>query len=296
MNLRKNGILLLCLSNLFFALLPVTVKWADQLAYPSIQVTFFRFAFAAAGILVLAALGWQKLRIVNMQAIFWRGFFGGGTVLCYFLALHWTTAAKATLLNYTYSLWANVFSVLLLRQKAPKGLPLLIVMAAVGVWLVLGTHFDSLNAGDLAGFASGLLAGAGVLSVKEARRTDNALSVFASFTFFGLLLSGFLLVGGGRLWGLDPGLTHWTTPEGKGLAILMTMGALAMAAQLLYTQGLGLASLAMGTLLAQSVPVLAALGGWLILGEPLTPHFILGSVLVLTACVLLGVQEGKPQP
>jgi drug/metabolite transporter (DMT)-like permease len=164
-------------------------------------------------------------------------------------------------------------------------------MASIGVWLVLGADFSHLNKGDVAGFLSGAMGGAGVLSTKEARRTDNALSVFASFTFFGLLISGFLLAGGGTQLGTDPTLTHWTALNEKGLIILCSMGALAMAAQLLYTQGLGLASLAMGTLLAQSVPVLAALGGWLILGEPLTPHFILGSALVLTACVLLGMQE-----
>lgn len=291
MKLQKNGILLLCLSNLFFGLLPVTVKWADQLAYSAVQVIFFRFAFATTGILILAAVGWQKFRVVNAQALFWRGFFGGGTVLCYFLALHWTTVAKGTLLNYTYSIWANIFSVLFLRQKAPKGLGFLLVLAAVGVWLVLGAHFEQLNAGDFAGFLSGALGGAGVLSTKEARRTDNALSVFGSFTFFGLLISGFLLACGGNLPGMDPNLIHWTALEGKGLWVLCFMGALAMSAQLLYTQGLGLASLAMGTLLAQSVPVLAALGGWLLLGEPLTPHFVLGTILVLTACLSLGVQE-----
>jgi drug/metabolite transporter (DMT)-like permease len=71
------------------------------------------------------------------------------------------------------------------------------------------------------------------------------------------------------------------------------MGALAMAAQLFYTQGMGLPTLAIVTLLAQAVPVLAALGGWFILGEPLTPHFILGSILVLTDCLLLGTQGGQ---
>src|SRR5581483_1468532 len=246
MSLKKKGWLLLCLSNLFFGFLPVTVKWSDQLHFSPVQVTFFRFAFATLGILLLAALGWQKLRIVNVQALFWRGFFGGTTVLFYFLAIHWTTVAKGTLLNYTYSIWANVFSVLFLKQKAPKGLPFLLALAVLGVWLVLGAHFDQLNQGDLAGFISGALAGAGVLSVKEARRTDNALSVFGSFTFFGLLIAGFLVVGGNRWVDLDPSLVQWTLVDGKGLAILSLMGALAMAAQLLYTQGLGHASLAMG--------------------------------------------------
>ena len=296
MNLRKNGILLLCLSNLFFGLLPVSVKWASQWDYSAVQITFFRFAFATAGILALAALGWQKLRVVNSKPLLLRGFFGGVTVLLYFLALHWTTVAKGTLLNYTYSIWANVFSVLFLRQKAPRGLAFLLLLAAAGVWLVLDAHFDHLNGGDVAGFLSGALGGAGVLATKEARRTDNALSVFGSFTFFGLGITGLLLMGGQLFLKVGSNLTHWTAVDARGFGILCLMGGLAMAAQLLYTQGLGYASLAMGTLLAQSVPVLAAFLGWIVLGEPLTPHFVLGTILVLTACTLLGLQEKRALP
>ncbi|HJT25010.1 MAG TPA: DMT family transporter, partial [bacterium] len=167
MKLKNNGVLLLCLSNLFFGLLPITVKWANQADYSAVQVTFFRFAFATAGILGLAALGWQKLKVVNTRLLFWRGFFGGATVLCYFLALHWTTVGAATLLNYTYSIWANVFSVFFLRQKAPKGLVFLLILAGVGVWLVLDARLNRLNAGDVVGFFSGVLGGAGVLATKE---------------------------------------------------------------------------------------------------------------------------------
>ena len=224
MNPRKNGVLLLCLSNLFFGLLPITVKWASRLDYSAVQITFFRFAFATLGIFGLASLGWQKLKAVNTKALLLRGFFGGFTVLCYFLALHWTTVAKGTLLNYTYSLWANLFSVLFLRQKAPRGLALLLLLAAGGVWLVLDAHFDHLNGGDIAGFLSGMLGGAGVLSTKEARRTDNALSVFGSFTFFGLGISAILLTQlGGRE---GTALAHWTPVDGKGLGILCLMGGI----------------------------------------------------------------------
>ena len=122
MKLKKNGLFLLCLSNLFFGFLPGTVKWADQMNCSAVQVTFFRFAFATLGILALAALGWQSLRVVNPKALFWRGLFGGATVFFYFLALHLTSVAKGTLLNYTYAIWANVFSVLFLGRKVPRGL------------------------------------------------------------------------------------------------------------------------------------------------------------------------------
>ncbi len=292
MTFRKNGVFLLLLADLFFALIPITVRMATQLGYSPAQVTFFRFTFAVLGILVLVFLGGAKLKIVNLRALFWRGLFGGLSVLFYFLALHFTTAAKGTLLNYTYSIWANVFAVLFLGQKPPKGFGYLLLLAGVGVWLVLGVSFETLNWGDFIGALAGAMAGAATLAVKEARKTDDSLSVFGSFTFFGLLISIFLL-GAGSLGPSAAPLLGWSAMTSEGWVILLAMGAVSMAAQLLFTEGFGYASLSTGTLLSLLVPVGAALLGHLFLGESLTPHFLLGTCLVLTACGFFGWQGEK---
>jgi drug/metabolite transporter (DMT)-like permease len=293
MNLRKNGVFLMLVGNLFFALIPITVKWANQLGYSTAQAIFFRFAFATAGILFLTVLGWQKLNPVNYQALLWRGFFGGSSVFFYFLALHWTTASKGTVLNYTYSIWANIYAVLYLKHKAPKGFAFLLLMAMVGVWLVLDVHFGKFNWGDLAGVLSGAVAGAATVATKEARRTDNALTVFGSFTFFGLFIAVAMLLSRPYLGAFDPHLTQWTPLTFRGLFILLGMGATSMAAQMFFTEGYGYASLATGTLLSLMVPVLTAFFGIFILNETLTPHFISGTILVLTACGIFGWNENK---
>lgn len=290
MTLRKNGMFLMLVSNFFFAMIPITVKWAGQLRYSPTETTFFRFAFATLGILALAVLGWQKLKIVNFKVLFWRGFFGGVSVLFYFMTVYWTTAAKGTLLNYTYSIWANVFAVLFFRHKPPKGFVPLLLTAIAGVWLVLDIQIGAFNWGDWTGILSGATAGAAVVAIKEARRTDNALTIFASFTFFGLLISG-LLLGAGPCLGPAASLAQWIIPHGMGWVVLLGMGACSMAAQLLFTEGYGYTSLAMGTLLSLIVPVLTALFGLVLLGEPLTPHFLLGTLLVLASCALFGLQE-----
>ena len=61
--------------------------------------------------------------------------------------------------------------------------------------------------------------------------------------------------------------------------------------QLLFTHGYAYTSLALGTLLALLVPVLASLGGWIFFGETLTPHFLAGMLLVFLVCVILGSRE-----
>ena len=124
MRLKKKGILLMSLSGVLFGFLPILVKWGNQHDLGAVQTCFCRFVIALLGIALLHYGGTQKIRIVNREALLWRGILGGLTVLLYFMTLQLTTAAKGTLLNYTYSIWANVFGVLFLRHKPPKGFAL----------------------------------------------------------------------------------------------------------------------------------------------------------------------------
>jgi drug/metabolite transporter (DMT)-like permease len=292
MNLGKNGIFFILLSDLFFGFLPISVKWANHQGYPALQTTFFRFGFALAGILLLSALGWQKIRVVGRKAFFWRGFFGGWTVFFFFITLQSTTAAKATLFNYTYSIWANVFDVMVFRRKPPKLFWPSLLMAAVGAWLVLGIQWTGFQWGDATGILSGMTGGAAVLAIKEARRTDNALSVFSSFSIFGFAIAGVFLWWGPAL-GMES-LAAWHPLDGRGWITLLCMALVGMLAQILFTHGYGYTSLAAGALLSLLVPVFTALFGLVLLDEALTPHFILGTLLILGACGLLVRPEEPP--
>ena len=288
MTLHKNGAALILIANLFFGFLPITVRWADQMGYSSFETTFFRFTFAGLSVFALALLGWQRLRAVNPKALVLRGLFGAITVLTYFLSLHWTTAAKACLLNNGSPIWGNIYAVVLLKHRPGKGFVPLVAMAMVGVALVLGVGFTSLNVGDVIGVVSGMMSGAGALATREARRSDNALTVFGSFTFFGFFLSAFFLLLGPHMGDAITPVCHWAPIQGMGWWVLLAMAVLSMTGQMLYTQGCIHTTLAMGTLLSLMVPLLAAIFGIIFLHEPVAPHFVLGTVLVLTACGLFG--------
>jgi drug/metabolite transporter (DMT)-like permease len=295
MRFKRNGILLMTLSGILFGFLPILVKWGNQYHFGAVQTSFCRFAIALAGIALLHYYGPQKLKVVNLEALLWRGLLGGLTVLLYFITLQLTTAAKGTLLNYTYSIWANVFGVLFLKHKPPKGFALILLLAGIGVWLVLGVSFDHFEWGDLTGVLSGMAAGGGVAAIKVARKTDNALTVFGSFSFFGFFFAGLGLLVIPWMGGFCSDLGRFQPLDPAGFSILLLMGLCAMGAQLLFTHGYGYTSFAMGTLLSLITPILAALLGWVCLGEPLTSHFILGTLLVLSACLILGWHEGKPK-
>jgi len=135
-----------------------------------------------------------------------------------------------------------------------------------------------------------------VVAIKEARRTDNALTIFTSFTLFGFLFAGAFLALAAAAPGMSASvesLGHWNPIAGQGWILLSVMGFFAMSAQLLLTQSMGFLTLPMGTLLSLLVPIGAAFFGLLILGESLTPHFLLGTLLVLSACAWLGWSESR---
>ncbi|HXL72776.1 MAG TPA: DMT family transporter [bacterium] len=287
MNARTKNIYLLIVSNIFYGFLPVTVKLANGLHYSAIEEAFFRFSFAVLGVAILWAAGLQSISLVNWQALFWRGFFGGLSIFGYFIALQTTSSGKGTLLNYTYILWTNVFAVLFFAHKPPKHFFWYLLLAALGIELVLDVQWNHLNLGDLAGLFSGITGGAAVLAIQRSRRTDTALSVFTSFTLFGFVLSGAALLWGGTIGSPVNNLNQWTAPDFQGFFILLGVGASAMIAQMLFSEAIGHISLALGTLLTLSVPVLAALFGWSFLKEPLTPHFVTGMILVLIACGMM---------
>jgi drug/metabolite transporter (DMT)-like permease len=291
---RRNGLALMLASNVLFGLLPITVKWANRGGFGAVQVSFFRFCVSLAGVALLVVTGPQRLRAANPRALWWRGFFGGLAVLIYFVTLQLTTATKATLLHYTYTIWANVYAVALGRSRPPKGFGGILILALVGLWLVLGVSPARFVWGDASGVLSGMTGGAAVYAIKEARRTDNALSTFGSFALGGWVFAGLALIVGPML-GL-PELSRWTPIGPRGLMILMVMGVVSMAGQLLFTQGYGYTSLAMGTLLSLLVPILATIFGWLLLGEVLTRGMLVGTVLVLTACWMLNRRESRPEP
>ncbi len=279
----------MALANLFFGGVPVLVKVATGAHHSAAQITFIRFVVSLGLALGLIALSRRRFDVVNLRLLVWRGVFGGLAVLGYFYAIELTTAAKGTLLNYTHSLWANLIAVVLLKHRPPRGFWWLLGLAGVGLWLVIDPHFQTFTLGDGVGLLSGVMGGAAVMTIKELRRTDAALTIFTFFSLIGIpfaLLPSLVRV----VAGAAP-FEGWSLPDLGGWGLILGLSALAMVGQVLFTFAYKFTSLALGTVLSLSVPVLSALGGWYFLREPLTPHFLLGGALILIACGGVGALE-----
>lgn len=268
--------------------MPVVVRAATGVGWTSASVVTARFAISCAIVLSVGLLARHQLRTHNCTVLFWRGACGGAAAVLYYFSLAATSAATATVLNTTHSLWANVFAWAFLRQRARPTFWLLLAMALSGVWLVVGPSAAGFHVGELLGLMSGILGGVAVLTIKELRKTDNALTIFASFSVFGLL-GGLCLL---------PGAESPLSTLHSGLAwvLLLGVGLISVLGQFLFTHGYRDTSIEVGTVLALLVPVVATLCGWLWLGEALTRTELLGGLLIVSASASTGLLERRDGP
>jgi drug/metabolite transporter (DMT)-like permease len=275
-----------------FAAIPLCLRWCLSLGFDTGQVSFWRFAASSALVFVLFAAGWGSLRSKNPPLLLLRGVLGGAAVFFWFLGLGHTTAAKGTLLNYMHSLWANLYAVAFFKARPSRTFWMQLGLALLGIFVVVNPDFHELNKGDLLAALSGLIGGGGVLTVKEARKHDSALAVFAAFSFVGLAVSLAMLLATPR--GAGAGFVLPAAGlSGPVAGALLVLGLVAAFGQVFYTEGYAQTSLGLGTLLSLTVPVLAALGGWLLLGEAITARVALGGGLILAACAWLGWDETR---
>lgn len=277
------------LGYLFLGLVPVLVRSARDVGWNAPHTVAGRFALASFFIVGIGVARRRWLTANNRRLLRWRGIFGALAVLLYFTSVQLAGAGVGTLLNYTYPLWANVFGTVFLGQRAFRGFWALLGLALVGVYLVIDPVWSRAPSfGEVAGVVSAMLAGAAVLCIKKLRETDESLSIIWSFSVFGLLFSLPLSVFD-TLRSAQP--LPWSDPY--GWVLLALIGILSFLGHVYFTRGYKHTSLQLGSVLALTVPVIAVVGGWWFLSEPLSPTFVAGGVLIVVASAWIGFRDAR---
>jgi drug/metabolite transporter (DMT)-like permease len=260
-------------SSVCFAFMAFSAKLAAERLSGS-EIAFFRFGFMLLPMLLVPGLARKAVEFQRLDLLLYRGIFGGSAVLFYFLALDHIPVGLATLLNYASPVFSVPFAALFLGERADRRLILPLASALVGMVLAAGgggVAGELLRFGrwELAGMASAVLSGAAVTAIRAARRTEGSLSIYGSFSLFGLLVSGpFALPG-------------FQAPTGREWLYLSMVGGLSIIAQLLMTWAYRWVTNLQAGILSQLTVVLTLLLGVIFLGDRLTPVQILGSLLTL---------------
>lgn len=261
-------------SAMLFGAMAFTAKIASaQLS--GAQVAFIRFAIGLLPALLIPRFRARALTFQRLDLLFYRGFFGGLAVLCYFIAIEKISVGVATLLNYTSPVFSGLFSMFLLHERISPKVLIPMPVAFAGVFLVVHAHAhpgDILGFGtwELVGLGSALASGAAVTAMRAARRGENSWAVYTSFCLLGTVVTAPMAI------------ASWKQPTPDEWIALGATSLFAIGAQLLLTFSLRwvdamtvgvisqlavLVSTALGaTFLGETIPGMAALGATLAIG------------------------------
>lgn len=242
------------------------------------QVAMIRFATGVLPVLLVQRFRRQAFTFQRLDLLFYRGFFGGTAVLCYFIAIEKISVGVATLLNYTSPLFSGLFSIFFLRERITPRVLIPMPVAFAGVFLVVHAHarpgeIVGFGRWELVGLLSAVLSGAAVTAMRAARQGENSWAVYTSFCILGTIVTAPLAI------------ATWRTPDTASLVALAATSLFSIGAQLLLTFSLRwLDAMTVGVISQLAVIISMALGAAL-LGETLTPMAILGAALTIGGVV-----------
>jgi drug/metabolite transporter (DMT)-like permease len=276
-------------SSLLFALMAVCVKWAAAL-YGSGELVFYRSLVGALFIALFARARGHSLRTAVPAMHFWRSASGVVAQLLWFYAIAGLPLATAMTLNYMSSVWMALFllggAVLLGAARTDGRLVAAVLVGFAGVALVLRPTLEQQQLWHgLAGLASGLLGAMAYLQVTALGRAgEPEVRIVFYFTIGGMALGG--------LWMALQGAHPHTL---LGIALLLTIGVLATAAQILMTRAYRVGNTLSNASLQYLGIVFSFVFGVLLFNDTVTWMALAGMALIVAAGLGATVLRSRQQ-
>lgn len=273
----ERALLLMVGSAMLFGAMAFAAKLASARLSGS-QVAMIRFATGLAPALLIPRYRRSAFTFQRLDLLFYRGFFGGLAVLCYFIAIEHIPVGVATLLNYTAPLFSGTFSIVFLHERISPKVLIPMPVALAGVFLVVHAHArpgDILGFGtwELVGLSSAVLSGAAVTAMRAARQGENSWAVYTSFCLLGTLLTA------------PFGIATWKNPSGDEWMSLALTSLFAIGAQLLLTFSLRWVDAMTVGVMSQLAVIVAMILGVTVLHERLSTLVIVGAALTIGGVV-----------
>lgn len=271
---------------------------------PGPEIALARFIVGVVVTMAVVATGAAHIRPSRWGWLAARGLFGGISVVTYFLAIQMVPVGVATLLNQTQPVYTMLFSWALLGERPRRAALMALVVALGGVGVIVltgggdagvatGAPF-SVNAwkGTLLGVFSAVTSGVAVTSIRAARRdradgipSETAWSVFFSFSLVGALVSLPTVFGP---------LGHFVRPSGSDWVLLLGVGVVSTAAQVIMSASLRHLTGVQSGIIAQLIVPMTVVLGITLLGESITTGFLAGATLTV-AGVVLAIWKATPR-
>jgi drug/metabolite transporter (DMT)-like permease len=269
---------------IFWGLSFVATKVALE-SIPTFTIIFARFTLASvffAGMMFRHGIPSFKSRdhvIIFLTALFEPGLY----FMFETLGLIHTTASKASLIIATVPITVMVFSALLLKEKTGRFGVAGVLLSLVGiVVLITGVPdfawtFGGSLTGDLLIFGAVLSAALYIVGARNLGRRYSSLEITTMQVFYGAIFYAPAFI-----WQL-PSIS-WCSISGRSWGGLVYLTVFAtVAAFLCYNYALTKIPASRAAVFINGIPLVTAIGAWIILGESLTIFQAAGGALVLVA-------------
>lgn len=226
----------------------------------------YRSLFASIALLPL--VNWRRTRWRPGLLVSVATFTAMNTL--YVIGLTRTSAAAATFLQYTSTVWVFLFGWLALKERVHRGNVVALLSALVGIaWIVLSERDQQRADGNLFALGSGLGYAGVILSLRWLRDEDSAWVTFLNHLVSGLVLLPVVLPRGIELQPLQ-----WL--------LVALLGILQMGLPyVLAARGVRLVTAQEASLLLLLEPILNPIWVWLCWHEPVGWPTLIGGGLIL---------------
>ena len=264
-----------------FAIMGVCVKLASEL-YSTAEVVFYRGLIGV--VVMLAVVRWQRGQLATRLPWEhgWRGFVGVTSLWLWFFAFSQLPLATGATLNNMAPIWlaGMVFGIGWWRGQSrfAWGLAAAIVLSAVGVFLLLKPSFHIKQwLGITAGLLSGIISAMAYLQVKRLGRMGEPEYRVVFYFSLASAVAGLI----GTLFTPHSLAALWHSHTGKGVGLLLVMGACATSAQVAMTRAYRLGNTLVTANLQYSGIVFASIWGIIIWHD--VPNWLswLGMAIIL---------------
>ncbi|MFP5306217.1 MAG: DMT family transporter [Gammaproteobacteria bacterium] len=268
-----------------FSAMGVFIKLAAQTT-PNAVVVFVRCVVSLVILLpwLLLRKGGGGIRTRRLGGHLSRAGFGILAMYAFFYAIARLPLAEAILLTYSTPLWIPLIAWLWLGERpAPVVYPAAL-LGLIGIALIVkpGMHAVDTTAA-LVGAASGVLAGCAMVSIRRITDTEPPARIVFYFALLGTAIAAVPLA-----WA-------WVMPTPAALVFLIGAGLLATLGQIQLTRAYGCAPAALISPFTYAAVIFSGALGWLLWHEQVDRWSVLGTLLVIATCVLVGWLGRGPQ-
>jgi len=265
------GILLRVLAMAFMAVLAAIVKACAERGVPVLEIIFFRNAFAFIPVLIYISRtsGLSILRTNRPGAHLTRSAAGLTGMICGFTAVSLLPLTQSTAISFSAPLFMTALSALVLKEPVSLQRGFAVAVGFVGVLIMV--HPDPsqfVGVGVLFAIAAAIGAAGANIAIREISRTEPGPTIVFYFTLAGAMV------------GLASLPFGWVMPSPGVLGLLVAAGLIGGTGQLLLTEAIRRAPVAVVAPFDYTQLVWAGLIGFLVWGETPAMLTLIGTMVV----------------